>query len=46
MHDAEDHLEHAKLAAETARKNLSEVRLQLRLKKKEFQNGMVQNIHI
>ena len=40
VHDAEELLESARIAAEEARKKLNDARLQLRLKRKEFKNGM------
>ena len=40
VHDAEAQLECARVAAEEARKKLNEARLQLRLKRKEFKNGI------
>ena len=38
VHDTEDHMETVRLAADTARKRLSQAKLQLRLKRKEFEN--------
>ncbi|CAI8018802.1 IQ motif and ankyrin repeat domain-containing protein 1 [Geodia barretti] len=38
VHDAEELLESARIAAEQARKRLNDARLQLRLKRKEFKN--------
>ena len=40
VHDAEDHLGSVRLAAEAARKKLGEARLQLRLKRQEFEKGL------
>lgn len=40
VHDAEGHLEAMRLAAESARKKLSDTKLQWRLKRKEFENGL------
>jgi cellobiose-specific phosphotransferase system component IIA len=45
VHDAEDHLESQRLAAEAARNRLSQAKLQLRLQRKEFGNGLYTKLY-